>query len=164
MLGVTKPHLVALMMVMIAVGFVVAAEKPLSEVQLNGLAREAMKHTPEKLHFAKGTTFSWVVFTVKGAGLQLALSERIWELLKDRYQTFALEADLPDGSWRPCEEGRCYQDGFIFTVVVSALSSDTVEITYHDFEGPWAASEQTIRYRWNGSRWTAAKIGPMKIS
>ena len=52
---------------------VTAVEKEYSDAQLNALAREALKHTPEKLHWVKGTTFSWVVFTVSGTGFQLAL-------------------------------------------------------------------------------------------
>jgi len=142
----------------------VAEQKPLSDRQLNALAQEALRHTPEKLHWVKGTTFSWVVFTISGTGLQLELSKRIWDLLKSQYQVYALEADLPEDNVRPCDGGKCYVDGFVFKVVATVLSRDTLEVTYSDFEGPLAASQQTIRYRWNGSRWKSVKSGPLTVS
>jgi hypothetical protein len=163
-LGGIKALLVAVAIGLLLPRPVVAEEVSLSDAQLTALAREAPGHTPEKLHWVKGKTFSWVVFTVSGTGLQLSLSNRIWDLLKSQYQVYALEADLPEGSVRPCEGGKCYLDGFVFKVVATVVLRDTVEVTYSDFEGPLAASQQTIRYRWSGSRWKIVKSGPLMVS
>jgi hypothetical protein len=139
------------------------AETSLSRAQLDALAAEALNHTPEYTHFAKGAKFSWVLFT-HPAGRQLDLMSAIRRQLGRRYRVYDAEEDLPDGSVLTDDRGKRYVDGFLFTVTAKRVSADTVEMTYVDYEAPLAAGRQTIRYRWNGSRWQLIRRGPIFVS
>jgi hypothetical protein len=139
-------------------------ESPLSPAQLDGLAVEALKHTPEHVHWAKGATFSWVLFLVPADPPDPELMRVIRARLATRYQVYEAERDLPEGSIRLDEWGKTYLNGFAFTVTATRVARDTIEITYDDHEGPLAASQQIIRYRWSGSRWKVARTGPLIVS
>jgi hypothetical protein len=142
----------------------VLAEEPLSPAQMDGLAVEALKHTPEHVHWAKGTRFSWVLFGVPADSKQIGIWNRIRAKLAERYQVFDSNDEIPAGLVQPDEIGACFVDGFSFTVSVRVIDSTTVEVTYSDFENSLAGSRQEIKYRWSGSCWRVRSKGPLVVS
>jgi hypothetical protein len=161
-LGALRCLLAAALALVLPIGLL--AEEPLSPAQAEGLAAEALRHTPENLHWAKGTRFSWVLFVVPKDSTQVDLMNRIRTKLAKRYQVFDTAADIPPGLVDSDAGHTTYRDGFLFSVSVQIVDPKTVDVTYSDFENSLAASHQKIRYRWNGSRWRVRNKAPLTVS
>lgn len=141
-----------------------SASKPcFSPTQVRQLALEAMRHTPEQTHFSKGARFAWVVLEHESDSCPEVTAAIRGELRK-HYKVYESVAQLPAEAIQKSEIGTSYAGGFVFRVSVKKLSDSEVEVRYHDFETPIAASDQTIRYQWKGGRWHVTYSGGMAVS
>ena len=148
-------------------GYAAAADTPaLSKTQIDTLASEIMEHTPEHVHFAEGTTFSWVLFEQVDSDADTALTTAVIDRLKKKYTVYRSEQEIPPTEIIRSESGKLlgYRDGFSFRFSVKFLGDHRVEVRYSDWEGNLAASSQTISYQWTGSQWETVSRGSLLVS
>jgi hypothetical protein len=126
----------------------------LSTLQANLLAQEIAKNTPEFIHYAKGTTFSWVMFDLKPDGSPANLTKAVYELFKTKYTIVGSEEELTSEQMRILHaREKVYVDGFRFSYFVRSTGKNRIRVAYSDHEGPLAASMHDVDYEWQGNRW-----------
>jgi hypothetical protein len=135
----------------------------LSEQQSRALAEEIVKHTPEHVHYVEGTTFAWVLFNRQKEDPTPGVTALVLELLKKRYVVYLSEGEVPQDKMT-VDGGLILWDGFRFSFLIRAADSTTVEVSYSDYEAPLAASWQTCKYRWDGSKWLVVSKGDLIVS
>jgi len=162
-------HLLLLVLALAALGHT-SAEQPaspqLSEVQIEALATEILRHTPEHVHFEKGTTFSWVLFVEPTSDESPELTKAVLRHLKARYTVYRTRDEIPPDKITVDRSGDLigYRDGFKFGFSVSVRGAAEVEIRYSDWVGNLAASSQSVAYRWSGSQWEVVWRGPLIVA
>ena len=137
-----------------------------SAKQADRLAAEVVQHTPEYLHWAKGTRFSWVLLDTPDRDF-VDVAEKVRTLLRKRYTVYTSESEVPESLIQHDTNeglGPRYIHGFRFSWRITTLSGAEIEVEYSDYEAPLAASSQTVRYRWTGSRWRFVRSGPLAVS
>jgi hypothetical protein len=135
---------------------------PLSAQQARALAEEIVMHTPERVHFAEGTTFSWVLFLRQANDPSPLVTQIVLELLGKKYVVYLSEAAVPPG--KMTKQGMQLLDGFRFSFELRQIQTDTIEVNYSDSEGPLAASGQTFKYKWERTKWRVLSKGPLEVS
>ena len=138
----------------------------LSKAQVESLAVEILENTPEHVHYAKGTTFSWVLFEQQDPDPIPALTTAVLDRLKEKYTVYRSRDDIPATQLVRDESGELigYRDGFSFRFSATVLGADKVEIRYADWEGNVGASSRTISYEWTDSQWKVITRGPLLVS
>ena len=136
----------------------------LTSAQVDALATEALKYTPEHTHFAEGTRFDWVLFSGPKNDDFPEVTRSIASKLSSRYRVYGPDDELPRELQVESEMGRSYKDGFLYTVEARKISPTTIAVSYSDYEGPLAAGRQTITYRWNGRAWKIVNKGELWVS
>jgi hypothetical protein len=138
----------------------------LSTAQLESLATEIMRHTPEYLHYVEGTTFSWVLFTQETEDSLPGLTAAVLSRLRKKYTVYRSKEDVPSTELILDRGGSLlgYRDGFLFHFTATILGESRVEVRYSDWEGNLSASSQTVLYEWTGSRWKVIEKGPLVVS
>jgi hypothetical protein len=126
------------------------------------LAQEILRFTPEYVHFVEGTTFAWVL--VPEVEADPALTTEVLRLLSKKYVVYRTESALPADAVSREGELVYYKDGFRFEFTTRQVDPSTVEVVYSDYEGPLAASSQTITYTWNGAGWVVKKQSAVLVS
>ncbi len=137
-----------------------------AQARIEALADEIVRHTPEHVHYAEGTAFSWVFVELQEPQPIPGLSEAVLKRLRERYTVYRSEEEIPEDrlSRAPDRTLLGYQDGFRFKFEVEVLGPDRVKVRYEDWEGNMAGSGQTITYEWNGSAWEIVEKGPLFVS
>jgi hypothetical protein len=135
----------------------------LTVTQSAALAQEVLRHTPEQVHFAKGTVFRWVLLT-EGRSDHPEAFPAIRAALASQYTLYLNQAELPPGAERSDGMGPMFVDGFAFSVTIRRVDANTIEVDYSDYEGSLAGGSQTIRYRWRRNRWRAVWASPQMVS
>jgi hypothetical protein len=156
----------AAMMLGCASGQSAVPQQPaLSESQIDALAREAVLHTPEHTHFAKGTHFEWVLFLQAAADDGCGATAAIARELRKKYTVYQQESELPEGAVEDDDMvGKRYRGGFIFGVRCAVIGENKVEVEYSDYEGSLAAGNQTLRYRWVWKKWIVTWKSPRLVA
>jgi hypothetical protein len=107
------------------------------------LAREALKHTPENVHFEPGAVFKWVRFPSPELEFDFPSSEvdhfpeftnRVREELSKKYIVYAKQEDIPRELVTGDASRPEFVDGFLFSVTLRRLSPIRIEVKYHDYE------------------------------
>jgi len=160
--------IVSLAALLVFGGHAAASDNPheLSKAQIESLATEIMRHTPEYVHFAEGTTFSWVLFTQKDEESLPGLTTAVLNRLQKKYTVYRSKEDLPSSELILDSRGNLlgYRDGFSFRFSVTVLAHNRVEVRYTDWEGNVAASSQKVSYKWTGSQWQIIGKSPLVVS
>jgi hypothetical protein len=119
------------------------ARNAFSDAQLAQLAREALKHTPENVHFEPGAVFKWVRFPSPELEFAFPSSEvdhfpeftnRVREELSKKYIVYAKQEDIPRELVTGDASRPEFVDGFLFSVTLRRLSPIRIEVKYHDYE------------------------------
>jgi hypothetical protein len=148
----------------LATGPTNAGENDLSAAQVRALAHEIVTHTPEHVHWAKGTHFAWVLLAQPAPDLFPDVTAAVRALLAERYTVYDDEASVPPEYRSTDEIGITYVSGFLFHFEVRILRPGVVEVTYSDFESSLAGSRQTVSYRWRRGRWTTLFRGRVFVA
>lgn len=140
-----------------------SGELKLTRAQIDGLAVQILKNTPEYTHFSKGAEFSWVLLVPEVRTNPQELQDKVLELLSKKYRVYSDEAALPESAVRKDAQGRLqsYKDGFSFSYTVTPAGSDAVKVQYLDHENPLAASAHHKIYKWGWRGWRIIEVGPM---
>jgi hypothetical protein len=135
----------------------------LTDAQSRALAEEIVMHTPEHIHFEEGATFSWVLFERQAGDPAPVLTEMVIDLLKKRYVVYLSKDRVPRDQMF-VDGGLILLDGFRFSFSIRLIDSETVQVSYSDYEGPEGASSQTNGYKWKESKWVLSAKGPLLVS
>lgn len=138
----------------------------LTEIQIKLLASRILENTPEHIHFAEGTTFSWVVLSPTIKENPRALQDEVIRQLKEKYTVYSRKEEIPDRLVVKDNKGHPvgYRDGFSFSFKVEFEKEGTIKVYYTDWEGILAASSHWKRYEWTGNNWNAAEQSPLEVS
>jgi len=129
------------------------------------LAEEVLKNTPEHIHFAPGANFSWCLFGgIEGDPLP-DLKGEVLRKLRLRYTVYLAKDDVPP-HYKQFHDGRLagYHRGFSFNVRVETINRSTIRIGFADWEGSLAASSHWKVYKWTGSRWRILETSRILVS
>ena len=140
---------------------------PMTEEQIHKLAEKILENTPENIHYAKGTTFSWVL--VKSEEMYAnpqPLQNNVVQLLKRKYTVYFDEESLPAGAVFRDSDGHWigYNDGFSFRWRVNSCGQNKVKVEYFDLEGNLGAAFHWKIYRWDRQDWQIAEAGNPIVS
>lgn len=162
--GVLLRVLAVLPGLFMSTGLAEAAEPPLSRAQSLALAREIVLHTPEHLHFASGSHFSWVLLGANPADRFPEVTREVRALLAERYTIYESAGEVPADKVRRDEYGTSYVSGFRFEFSIGRPDKGSIQVTYSDYESPLAGSSQSIRYRWKRGAWlTVGSPEPLMV-
>lgn len=132
---------------------------------LSLLADYALKNTPEHLHFAPGTEFSWCLFDAGKDDPLPRFTEEVLSKLRKKYTVYTSEADVPDDR-KHMHRGRLigYRDGFYFHVRAEVLNPTTIKVHYSDWEAGLASSAHYEVYEWTGKVWKIIEKEDLSVS
>ncbi len=128
----------------------------------------ALHLTPERTHFDKGASFSWV--WLKTADCQNLTDDQkgiLTRLLRRRYRhVYLSENELPKDAQILDPAGRWigYKDGFSFAFSVVSHGPFWVRVAHLDHEGNLAASSAEHVYVWILGIWLKVHDGPMTVA
>jgi hypothetical protein len=134
----------------------------LSQAQVTELAKEIASHTPERLHCAR-TTVLWVLLASDASDPFPDVTSEVRARLGERYTVYSTESAVPAEYRRLGDLSHVYDCGFVFSFRVRVLGKNRVEVSYSDYEGPRAGSDQVIQYGWKGTRWVITVSGPLRV-
>ena len=163
-------HKYAALAFIVTIGFVALttffSPQPPTKNQIQLLANKIVKNTPEYVHFAGGTKFSWVLLSLKTDSVPESVRDDVIHQLKEKYTVYLRENDVPDNLKKKGPNGSLmgYKDGFSFSFEVKFEKRRTVKVSYSDFEGNVAASSHWTRYRWTGKDWKETEKSPVVVS
>ncbi len=137
-----------------------------ARAQVEALADEIVRHTPEHVHFEEGTRFSWMLLETQEPERIPGLNQAVLGRLRERYTVYLSQEDIPPDRQILAPDGtlQAYRDGFRFKFEVEILAPGRVKVRYEDWEGNLAASGQAITYAWRGSSWEVVEEGPLYVS
>lgn len=140
------------------------AEPVLTVAQVQALAGRVLENTPEHLHWAPGTTFSWVLFDPDYVVAPEAVRAEVIRQLQQEYTVFQSDDEIP-AALKRFSDGQLlgYVDGFSLSLELR-FEQGRVIASYHDWEGVLAGSWHTVTYRWIGRKWAVVEKGPMAVS
>jgi len=138
----------------------------LSPTQVRLLADRILENTPEHIHFAEGTVFSWVVLFEEVRANPQTLQDEVMKLLEAKYAVYTDKNLLPDELLMKGEGGQLhgYRGGFSFSYSVQRDGPRHVKVHYSDYEGNLAASGHWKRYKWNGRDWRVMEVSALTVS
>lgn len=136
----------------------------LTDQQSASLAQEALRHTPEHVHFAKGTVFRWVLLAEGEESDHPEAFPAIRKALASRYTLYLNRAELPPEAQRNDAMGTSFVNGFVFSITIRRVDESMIEVDYSDYEGSLAGGSQTVRYRWSGNHWRTVWTSPQMVS
>jgi len=141
-------------------------KQTLTQEQISALAERIVENTPEHIHWAKGTVFSWVLLSPETDSAPPALRDEVLARLKQKYTVYLRKEQLPDDVMMKDGTGKLigYHRGFSFSFQVELEIERTVKVHYADWEGNVAGSRHWTRYKWAGSNWKVAEQGPLWVS
>jgi hypothetical protein len=128
------------------------------------LADQVLQNTPEHLHFAPDSKFSWCFVKFYEDDVLPELKQLILTKLRSKYTVYLSESEIP-GNLKHFKEGKLtdYEGGFSFTVGMKLLNHQRVRICYGDWEGDLAGSKHCEVYEWTGKMWKVIEKEPMAI-
>jgi hypothetical protein len=138
----------------------------LTREQTRALAQRIIDNTPEHVHWAKGTVFSWVLLSPEINSNPPELRDEVITRLKQKYTVYLRKEELPDEVLMKDSTGGLagYRCGFSFSFQIELESDRTVKVHYADWEGNVAGSRHWTRYEWAGFGWKVVGKSRMEIS
>jgi hypothetical protein len=129
------------------------------------LADEVLKNTPESIHFAPGSRFSWCLFQAARDDPLPELTKAVLAKLRRKYVVYLSDSEIPE-RMKLFRESKLvgYYDGFSFEVRAERLGPRVIKIQYSDWEGLHAGSGHYQVYRWTGSSWKVVEKSGIAVA
>jgi hypothetical protein len=143
-----------------------SVELNLSKLQITLLAHKILENTPEYIHFAEGTKFSWILLPEETKKNPKSIQEEVIKQLKDKYTVYLKKEAIPPELLFKNLSGSLigYKEGFYFSYVIEFEEKETIKIYYSDWESNKAASSHWKRYKWIDGDWRVIEKSILRVS